>query len=148
MARDVADLIRADHRRVEELFDMIQSGSGDRQALVSQVIDELTAHAAAEEQIVYPAIRDMVPNGAEMADKAASEHAAMRQAMGNLQEENADPRRYDRALMSLISEVQEHVPVEENELLPALKMVVGEDSMEQLCSLFEQVKGTIPTGGG
>jgi hemerythrin superfamily protein len=147
MARDVADLIRADHRRVEEMFDMLESGSGDRRTLVNQMIDELTAHAAAEEQIVYPAIRDMVPNGREMADRAASEHAAMKQSMKILQDNEPGEGRFDRALASLISEVRGHVPAEENELLPALKQVVGEDSMEQLCSLFEQVKGTIPTGG-
>ena len=127
---------------------MLESGSGDRRTLVNQVIDELTAHAAAEEQIVYPAIRDMVPGGGAMADRAASEHAAMKQAMKILQDNQPGEGRFERALTSLISEVRDHVPAEENELLPALKQVVGEDAMEQLCSLFDQVKGTIPTGGG
>ena len=127
---------------------MIESGSGDRRALVNQVIDELTAHAAAEEQIVYPAIRDMVPDGRAMADRATSEHAAMKKTMKILQDEEPGQGRYERALTGLISEVRDHVPMEENELLLALKQVVGEDSMEQLGELFDQVKGTIPTGGG
>jgi hemerythrin superfamily protein len=147
MARDVADLIRADHRRVEELFGELESGTGDRRSIVKQIIDELTAHAAAEEQIVYPAIRDMVPGGGKMADEALSEHEAMKTAMATLQDADPNDRGYEQNLRNLIREVREHVPEEEMQLLPALKQVIGEDKMEELCGLFDQVKGTIPTGG-
>lgn len=37
------------------------------------------------------------------------------------------------------------MPEEENELLPALRMVIGEDKMVELGEVFHQVKGTIPS---
>jgi hypothetical protein len=40
-----------------------------------------------------------------------------------------------------------HAPVEENEWLPALRSVIGDGKMRELGTIFEQVKGTLPTGG-
>jgi hemerythrin superfamily protein len=142
---DLAELIAADHRKVEELFGQLEREDGDRRRLVDQVIDELTAHAAAEEQVVYPAIRDMVSGGGQMADHALSEHKSMKQAMTALEQGQPGDSQFETALRNLMSEVRDHVPEEENELLPALRMVIGADKMIELGDVFNQVKGTIST---
>ena len=142
---DLTDLIASDHRQVEELFEQLESGDGDRRHLVDKVIDELTAHTAAEEQVVYPAIRDMVPEGGRTADRALSEHKGMKEAINQLKQGQPGDTQFETALRNLRSEVQSHVAEEENELLPALRMVIGTDKMVELGDVFTQVKGTIST---
>lgn len=145
MQTDVAEIIASDHRKIEELFAKLESGQGDRRRLVDQVIGELSAHSAAEEQVFYPAVRDMVPGGAAMADEAISEHKTMKQALARLEQGQPGDREFESALTLLMDSVRKHVPEEENDLLPALRIVVGEDKMRELGPIFEQVKGTIPT---
>jgi hemerythrin superfamily protein len=139
------ELIAADHRKVEELFGQLEREESDRRRLVDQVIDELTAHTAAEEQVVYPAIRDMVPDGGQLADRALAEHKGMKEAMTALEQGQPGDPQFETALRNLMSEVRHHVPEEENELIPALRMVIGADKMTELGNVFDQVKGTIST---
>ncbi len=138
---DLAEIISSDHRAVEELFGQLESGAGDRSRLVDKVIDELGAHTAAEEQVVYPAIRDMVPEGRGMAERALAEHKGMRQAISKLERGEPEDAGFEAALKDLIAEVRTHVPEEENELLPALRVMIGEDKMAELGNIFNQVKG-------
>jgi hemerythrin superfamily protein len=60
MAQDAIALIKADHRKVEQLFREFEE-AGDRayktkQQLVSQIIRELEVHATIEEETYYPAV--------------------------------------------------------------------------------------------
>ena len=141
---DIAEIIAKDHRTVEGLFDELRRG-GDARKVADAVIDEMTAHAAAEEQVFYPALRDMVPGGAKMASQAQQEHKTMKDMLGKLRSSEPGQTEFDSALRTLESEVMIHAPVEENEWLPALRSVIGEDKMQELGTIFEQVKGTVPT---
>jgi acetyl esterase len=143
--QDVAQLIAEDHRNVEQLFAQLESGEGDRRRLVDQVIGELSAHAEAEEQVVYPAIRDTVAGGGRMADQAIAEHKTMKQALAKLEQGQPGDLEFENALTALMDAVRSHVPEEENELLPALRTTIGEDKMQELGKIFDQVKGTIAT---
>jgi acetyl esterase len=143
--QDVAQIIADDHRNVEQLFAQLESGEGDRRRLVDQVSGKLSAHAAAEEQVVYPAIRDMVAGGGAMADQAIAEHKTMKQALAKLEQGQPGDLEFENTLTALMDAVRSHVPEEENELLPALRTTIGEDKMQELGKIFDQVKGTIAT---
>jgi hemerythrin superfamily protein len=146
MATDISDLIAADHRKVEALFDQLDKDDGDRRRLADQVADELAAHTAGEEQILYPAIRDMVQGGSSLADAAQSDHAAMKGFVAALAQEEPGSRSFETALRNLVTAVNEHAAEEENEMLPALRIMIGADKMAELGDLFERVKGTVVTG--
>ena len=145
MQQDVAQIIARDHRKLEALFAQLESDHGDRRRLVNQVIGDLAAHSAAEEQLLYPAVRDMVPGGGAMADQAIAEHKAIKEELARLEQGEPGQQDFENALTAVMDHVRTHVPQEENELLPALRMVIGEEGMRELGPLFEQVEGTIPT---
>ncbi len=61
---DALALLRNDHQTVEKLFKEFES-LGDRayktkKKVADQIVRELSVHAAIEEQLFYPAIRDRV----------------------------------------------------------------------------------------
>ncbi|MGH3928141.1 MAG: hemerythrin domain-containing protein [Pseudonocardiaceae bacterium] len=143
--QDVAQIIANDHRRIEELLATLESRQGDARRLVDQVIDELSAHTEAEEQVVYPAVRDMVPGGGRMADQAIAEHKIMKQVLAKLEQSEPGALEFENTLTALVDSVRDHVPDEENQLLPALRAVIGQDKMEELGQIFQDVKGTVPT---
>jgi hemerythrin superfamily protein len=143
-AKDVAEIIANDHRTVEALFDELHQGGDNRRKLADTVIDEMTAHAEGEEQVFYPALRDMVPGGAKMASQAQKEHRIMKDMLGKLRRSEPWDTEFESALRTLESEVMSHAPVEENEWLPALRSVIGDDKMREVGAIFEQVKRTVP----
>ncbi|NEQ24975.1 MAG: DNA nickase, partial [Microcoleus sp. SIO2G3] len=69
----IRDLIRMDHTKVNTLFVEVQ-GTNDPQKLqeyFGQIYKDLSAHAEAEEQIVYPAIRSYYADTQELYDEQA-----------------------------------------------------------------------------
>ena len=59
---DAIALLRADHRKVEGLFEKFQSakGSDRKAALAKEICTELMVHCTIEEEIFYPACKEAV----------------------------------------------------------------------------------------
>ncbi len=146
MAFDLAELIIAEHHVIEELMQALETDREDRFQLAHRLIDALAAHSAAELQIVYPAIRDIVPGGRDMANQGQKDHEAMRKRLVTLETSYPGETTFEDALRQLIDEVRKHVPVEENEHLPALRQVIGEDKMLELGDIYTQVRENTPSG--
>jgi hemerythrin superfamily protein len=60
--RDAVALLKADHRKVEELFEKFESAKGAerKKALALEICTELCVHATIEEEIFYPACKGKV----------------------------------------------------------------------------------------
>ena len=145
--RDVIELLTHDHREVEGMFGKLTAVTdpGERRQIADQVTIELVRHSVAEEQYLYPAVREHVPGGDAIADQELSGHAEVEHLLKGL--EQADPDSVDFAALTgqLIRTVNAHVQDEEHALFPAL---AGHASPEDLRRLGEQVqaaKATAPT---
>lgn len=143
---DAVQLLIQDHREVEQLFSQIEAagGTGPDEA-VEQIVRELSIHAAVEEQVLYPAIRNKVPGGEEIADHAIDEHQEVKELLATL--DSGDGQASDRApvLARLMQEVRSHVEEEEADLLPKLQAAVGADELRQLGEAIAQAKKMAPT---
>jgi hypothetical protein len=128
------------------LLDDLATSRHDRFPLAHRLIDVLAAHTATEQQLLYPALRDIVPGGIEMADKAQVDHQAMRTALVMLEDSHPGEPPFEQALVDLRAELEHHVPIEENELLPALTEVIGVDKMEELGVLYVQIRDSLASG--
>ena len=128
------------------LLDSLATSRHDRFPLAHRLIDALAAHTATEQQLLYPAMRDIVPGGIDIANKAQDEHQAMRRALVALEDSHPGEPAFEQALVDLRAELDVHVPFEENELLPALTEVIGADKMEELGVLYIQIRDSLPTG--
>src|SRR5581483_4831053 len=62
---DVIELLEHDHREVEQMFAEYEQASDpkEKRTIVDKIIIELVRHSEAEEQAVYPVIRDHIENG-------------------------------------------------------------------------------------
>ena len=52
---DAIALLKADHRKVEELFEKYEKSRGKKAEIAQQICLELTVHTAIEEEFFYPA---------------------------------------------------------------------------------------------
>ena len=142
---DLSELLIAEHAVIAELLDALAAERHDRFPLAHRLIDELAAHTAAEQFLFYPALRDIVPGGIAMADRAQVEHRAMRRAMEALERSHPGDAAFEDALVELTAEVKAHVPTEESQLR-TLEETIGADKMAELAVLYTQVKQSLPSG--
>jgi iron-sulfur cluster repair protein YtfE (RIC family) len=143
---DLAGILAEEHRVIFGLLEALATDRRDRFPLAHRLIDELAAHTAVEQQLLYPALRDIVPGGVAMADRGQADHGAMRVALVALERSHPGQPEFEDALTTLTTEMRAHVPVEENEILPALRDVIGTDKMEELAVIYVQLKDSTPSG--
>ena len=137
---DVIELIEREHRQVEALFQNFrETGSS---ALVSNICDELDAHAAAEEQAFYPVVRDDVPSGKKLASEAEEEHGEARQLIGRIRR-TSDPDHVVELVNELEEVVSHHVDEEEQEMLPSARRSLGDDRLAAIGSAYESAKAKV-----
>lgn len=121
-APDVIAVLRNDHQRVEELFQKAQNHArfhNRRKEIADQVIIELVQHTVAEEQHVYPIVRDAA-GGQEMVDHALAVNAAAEALMRQLEPLEPTDEVFDRVLIKLMAATRSHVADEEAQLFPSL----------------------------
>ena len=138
---DVIESLKADHRKVEGIFEQLESGSGDRGALIEQLIQEVKVHALAEEQVVYPAIRDAV--GDSPVDEAEQEHQQVQELLDRLEPLAPDDAEVDTILQELKQNIQHHVEEEEGEVFPKFAREASADTLDELAGRIEQVKSSV-----
>jgi hypothetical protein len=110
---DAVALLKADHRKVADLFDQFEAAKGTarKRKLVEEICTELCVHTAIEEEIFYPACKGDVEE--DVLDEAYVEHDGAKVLVAELIEASPSDAFYD-AKVSVLSEMIEH-HVEEEE---------------------------------
>ena len=143
----IIDLLQHDHRRVETLFTdyELAQDPGRKDEIAREVTRELSIHAAVEELLVYPAVRNKVDNGSELADHAIDEHQTVKEILADIEKLDAtDPQLHERFTL-LMAEIRKHVSEEEGEVLPALAQAMPAERLQGMGELAENMKGLMPT---
>jgi hemerythrin superfamily protein len=138
MASDAVTVIKTDHRLMEQLFDQLKAGAGDRSALVTEIAARLTAHARAEETEVYPVIAKAAGEREEI-EHGTFEHLEAEHKLRKVANLIGSPH-FDQALDEFIAAVNHHVQEEESEILPALEKVTDKKTREKLGAAFERAR--------
>ena len=112
-APDAIALLKADHRKVEGLFEDFEkaTGSAKKAALVRKICTELTVHTMIEEDIFYPACRGKIEE--DTLDEAYVEHDGAKMLIAELIDSEPDDAFYDAKVKVLSEEIKHHVKEEE-----------------------------------
>jgi hemerythrin superfamily protein len=149
-------LLEKDHDEVDTLFKQYESGQEDmkaaqKQKLATQICDMLTVHATIEEEIFYPAIRNLDEDTKDLVAEAAVEHQSLKDIIGRLESAPPSDPLYDAGVKVLSEYVKHHVKEEENEIFPKVRSSdIDLDALgEQLAERKAQLQGQSgrPRGG-
>src|SRR5438270_1045480 len=146
---DAVTLLRNDHRTVEGLFKKFEKAGPNatktKKDLVEKIIEELSIHAAVEEQVLYPATRDAVPDASEEVLEALEEHHIVKWVLSELDGMDPTDERFTAKVTVLIENVRHHVEEEEGDLFPELRKAMKRKELEELAQALEKAKKTAPT---
>ena len=137
MAQDAVALIKADHRKVEQLFREFEEADDraykTKQELVGQIVEELEVHATIEEETYYPAVEAKArKDGKELIAEAVEEHHVVKILLGELGSMSSEDEAFDAKVTVLMENVRHHVEEEESELLPQSEKILGTDELTRL----------------
>jgi hypothetical protein len=141
---DVLDLLTSQHSEVDELFEQIESGKGDRAVLFATLADKLAAHATVEEKIFYPAA--MAQETSEMLHESVEEHLEIKRVLADMLE--LDPEADEDSFMAKLSVLKENIShhaheEEEDKLFPRLRKLFSTDERaaigNEVLAMFEQL---------
>jgi hemerythrin superfamily protein len=110
---DAIALLKADHRKVEELFASFEAARGDgkKKALAEQICMELTIHTKIEEDIFYPACEGAVDE--DLLKEAHVEHDGAKVLIAEIEAGGAGDDFYDAKVKVLSEMIEHHVGEEE-----------------------------------
>ena len=126
----ITTMIRMDHSQVLAVFHRYKPDvlPAKKRALVTNACLSIEIHAQLEEEIFYPALREVL-SGDEVLEKSEPEHAQMRTLIGELRGATGaqgpnDATGYDEKFFELMRLVIHHVADEETRLLPAAERLL------------------------
>lgn len=120
---DALDLLTEDHEIVQQLFaefEQLREDEEDednKRYLVELACTELSIHAQVEEELFYPALRDVLEDQS-LLDEAEVEHDVAKQLIAELEAMNPDEELYDAKFRVLSEYVQHHIEEEQEKIFP------------------------------
>ena len=110
---DAIALLKADHRKVEELFASFEkaTAAGRKKAIAEQICMELTVHTKIEEDIFYPACEGAVEE--DLIKEAYVEHDGAKVLIAEIEAGGPDDSFYDAKVKVLSEMIEHHVEEEE-----------------------------------
>ncbi|MDQ6711271.1 MAG: hemerythrin domain-containing protein [Candidatus Dormibacteraeota bacterium] len=137
---DAIALLKSDHRKVEKIFSQIEKGSGNREHLFTELMNELTVHAEIEEKLFYPAVKNAKQTH-DLVLESFEEHKQVKMVLADLAKADKKTEHWLAGLKVLMEDVQHHVGEEENELFPKVKdKVLSEQELKDLGTKMEEMK--------
>jgi hypothetical protein len=123
----ITRMIRMDHTHVMAVFHKYESSLPARvkRGLVDQVCLAVEVHAMLEEEVFYPALREVSDN--DVLRKSEPEHYEMKQLIGRLRTMDAAGPELDSVFYTLMQNIIHHVADEETVLLPLAERVLARE---------------------
>ncbi|MBD2775117.1 hemerythrin domain-containing protein [Iningainema tapete] len=137
---NVQDVIRLDHNKVNTLFtELLASNDPQKiQEYFGQIYKDLSVHAEAEEQVVYPAVRPFY--GQNDTQELYDEQAEMKKKLDQIKAISPSSSEFKDQIKKLMDAVGDHIRQEESTMFAAIRNNLSTEQSEQLATQFKAAK--------
>ncbi|HEY2286264.1 MAG TPA: hemerythrin domain-containing protein [Streptosporangiaceae bacterium] len=153
---DVFEVLGADHAGLRGMLSALEESPGRadgadeavltaRRAVAEQLVIASSRHEAAEEQFFWPAVRDALGNGDELAGLAAAQETAARELLARIGKLDAADAELDRLIAEFIPAGRAHLHFEETRVWPGLRAVLSPVRARELGEEIEGAEEHGPT---
>jgi hemerythrin superfamily protein len=137
---------KRDHVELDRLLGEIDGATGARrQEFLNQLCRLVFPHAFAEESVLWPALRRLLPDGEELTLRVEQEHQEINELFTRLESTDPDSAEHRETWTRVKALLREDVRDEEDVLLPRLQAVASELTLAGLGLAWQAVRSTAPT---
>ena len=146
MPSDPVLSLENDHQTVAALFQSFEAAPPEeRTDILQNIVRELSVHAAIEEKVVYPLVREVVPEGDRLADEAEADHQRVEEILAELDGADGSDPEVESRVNTLKDDVLAHVKEEQVEILQQLRWVLPPADFTSLGEKLEEARESAPT---
>jgi hemerythrin superfamily protein len=140
---NIQDVIRMDHQKVNVLFGQIAATDDPQkiQEYFGQIYKDLTVHAEAEEQVVYPMVRPFY--GENDTQELYDEQAEMKVLLDSIKSMSPSSPEFKQQVNRLKDIVMDHVRQEESTMFAAIRNNCSDDQKKQMATQFKDAKAKL-----
>lgn len=149
MSTDAIVLLRQDHAALRKLFRQFQQAKADdletKGQVVDQLIELLTVHTYLENELVYPRVRELLPELEDDILESYEEHHVADLLVLELAALKPDSERFTAKATVLIESVKHHMTEEEEDWFPQVRAGLGRTALQELGAELVQLRSQAPT---
>lgn len=140
---NIQDVLRMDHNKVNILFTELQQSDDPQkiQEYFGQIYKDLSAHAGAEEEVVYPRIRPFY--GEANTQELYDEQARWGPMFEQLRTISPSAPEFKDRLRQMWDEIGDHIRQEESTMFAAIRNNMSSRETEELATQFKAAKSRI-----
>ena len=143
---DVIDLLQRQHALIRNLFDEVERSTGDaRREAFQRLVRLLAVHETAEEEIVHPYARRVLPGGVEVVDDRLEEERKAKELLQHMDEAGVDDPDFMTNLERLRLDVLAHARAEERYEFVQLRAHTTEAERRSMAAGVKAAEAMAPT---
>lgn len=136
MSTDAIVLLKEDHQEVRKVFREFERAGDNalkrKQELVDKMIELLTVHTYIENEVMYPRVRELLPDLEDDVLESYEEHHVADVLVMELAGMEAGEERFDAKTTVLIENVEHHMEEEEQEWFPQVREGLGRKVLQEI----------------
>ena len=136
MSNDAIVMLKEDHQRILKTFkDFEEAGENAHKTkgrLVERMIELLTVHTYLENEVMYPRIRELMPELEDDVLESYEEHHVADVLVMELVGMAPEAERFTAKTTVLIENVRHHIEEEEQEWFPKVREGLGRNQLQEI----------------
>ena len=148
MSTDAIVLLKADHKDILKAFKDFEKTGENAHAtkgrLVDRIIELLTVHTYIENEVMYPRVRELLPEVEDDVLESYEEHHVADLLVMELVTMKPEDERFTAKTTVLIENVRHHIEEEEQEWFPKVREGLGRKALQELGADLEKAKKKAP----
>jgi hemerythrin-like domain-containing protein len=148
MSTDAIVMLKDDHKEILKAFKDFE-GAGEnaeetKGRLVEKIIELLTVHTYIENEVMYPRVRQLLPDLEDDILESYEEHHVADVLVMELSAMSASDERFTAKTMVLIENVRHHMQEEEDEWFPQVREGLGRKSLQEIGAEMQAARKKAP----
>ena len=148
MSTDAIVLLKNDHKEIRKAFRAFEKAGENAHAakgkLVDKIIELLTVHTYIENEVMYPRVRELLPDLEDDVLESYEEHHVADVLVMELAAMKPNDERFAAKTTVLIENVDHHIDEEEGEWFPQVRQGLGRKALQELGADMLQAKKRAP----
>jgi hemerythrin-like domain-containing protein len=148
MSTDAIVLLREEHKQIRKVFaDFEKAGEtahATKEKLVDSMIELLTVHTYLENEVMYPRVRELLPDLEDDILESYEEHHVADLLVVELAAMRPDDERFTAKTVVLIENVRHHMDEEEKEWFPQVRKGLNRTVLQDLGAQMIQAREHAP----
>jgi hemerythrin-like domain-containing protein len=148
MSTDAIVVLKNEHKEIRRAFRAFEDAGENAEVrkgkLVDRIIELLTIHTYIENEVMYPRVRELLPDLEDDILESYEEHHVADVLVMELASMKPSDERFDAKTTVLIENVEHHMDEEEGEWFPKVREALGRKQVQEIGAEMLQKRKKAP----